>query len=347
VTFFWPDGSATGIGSLPGTDAGEAIRLVLGELPDLPHLPELPDRGAGSDLIGRGAVFLADLPVEIQPSGWRITAHSGRDLRRGRDMLARDLDVLEELATDYTGAFKVQVPGPWTMAASVELPSGHRVLSDHGATRDLVQALAEGVRAHVADLSARLPSARIVVQLDEPSLPAVLSGQVPTASGYGTLRTVEANTIEQAIADVLTVIPAGGRVVHCCAAQVPIAMLRRAGADAIALDAALLSSRHYDQLGELIQDGASLWLGVVPGTDADISLDSTRAQVRKLWSALGFAPDLLAQTVVLTPACGLAGASRGYVRRALQVLRETGQALREGDSEHEERQDRAGRIDSR
>ena len=37
---------ATGVGSLPGTDPAEAVRIVVGELPDLPHLPELPGRGA-------------------------------------------------------------------------------------------------------------------------------------------------------------------------------------------------------------------------------------------------------------------------------------------------------------
>ena len=91
----WPAGAATGIGSLPGDDPFEAARLVFGELPDLPHLPELPARGAGADMIGRTASLLVDLPVEIVPSGWRVAAHAGRDLRRARDFLARDLDALE------------------------------------------------------------------------------------------------------------------------------------------------------------------------------------------------------------------------------------------------------------
>ena len=37
---------ATGIGSIPGRGLhDEALRAVLGELPDLPHLPEVPARG--------------------------------------------------------------------------------------------------------------------------------------------------------------------------------------------------------------------------------------------------------------------------------------------------------------
>ena len=73
----WPVGSATGVGSMPGTDVREAMRVVLGELPDLPHLPELPGRGVGADLTGRTVGLLLDLHAEVQPSGWRFV-----DVRR-------------------------------------------------------------------------------------------------------------------------------------------------------------------------------------------------------------------------------------------------------------------------
>ena len=43
---------------MPGTDPAEAMRIVLGELPDLPHLAELPARGPGADLTGRTAALL-------------------------------------------------------------------------------------------------------------------------------------------------------------------------------------------------------------------------------------------------------------------------------------------------
>ena len=75
--FPWPPASATGVGSLPGTDPLEALRVVFGELPDLPHLTELPGRGPGADLTGRTAALLIDLPVELTPTGWRFAGPSG------------------------------------------------------------------------------------------------------------------------------------------------------------------------------------------------------------------------------------------------------------------------------
>jgi hypothetical protein len=324
VTRPWPAGAVTGIGSLPGTDPADAVALIFGELPDLPHLPELPERGAGADMIGRTAALLVDLPVELVPSGWQIAAHPGRDLRRASDLIARDLDALEDGTAGYRGALKLQATGPLTLAAAIELRTGHKIVSDHGALRDLTDSLAEGLALHLADVAARVPGAALVLQLDEPSLPAVLAGQVRTPSGYGTVRAVDPQVAEQSVRTVLTVAPAGGRVVHSCAAATPIALLRAAGADAVGLDASLLGVKDFDALGEAVEAGVALWLGVVPATDSDITLDRARGLIRRMWSELGFDPELLATTVVATPTCGFAGASPGYVRRALALLRDVG-----------------------
>ncbi|MFP5345673.1 MAG: hypothetical protein ACLGIA_01385, partial [Actinomycetes bacterium] len=101
--------SASAVGSWPGTDPLEAQRTVLGELAfseapgpgevqGIPHLVELPSRGPGAHMIGRSASLLVDLPVDLQPSGWRLTDAPGRDLQRARSFLRSDLDALAEAA---------------------------------------------------------------------------------------------------------------------------------------------------------------------------------------------------------------------------------------------------------
>ncbi|NEB79969.1 methionine synthase [Streptomyces sp. SID14478] len=318
--FRW--GPATGVGSMPGGDAREAAKTVTGsfEGPEqgIPFLAELPARGPGSDMIGRTAGLLVDLYARVEPSGWRIGDRPGRDTKRARSWLGEDLDALEEFTQGYEGPLKVQAVGPWTLAAALELRNGEAALSDLGACRDLAGSLAEGLRAHLADVRRRVPGARIVLQLDEPSLVAVLRGQVKTASEYRTHRAVDRQVVEGALRDVMAVNGGGPVVVHSCAPDVPFALLRRAGADAISFDFSLLTERDDETIGEAVEGGTKLFAGVVPGVDGPLSDPAGSVMgVRTLWRRLGLNPGSLAESVVLTPSCGLAGASPAYARAAL------------------------------
>ncbi len=326
----WPTGAATGIGSLPGTDIAEAQRIVLGELPTLPHLPELPARGPGADLVGRSAGLLVELPVELYAARWRIAPRPGRDLRRARDLMERDLDQLAEQAEEYAGPVKVQAAGPFTLAAALELPIGGRMLRDPGAVRDLAGSLGEGLRRHVDAVTRRLPRASVLLQLDEPSLPAVLAGRVPTESGFGTHRPVETEVARALLRDVIDAagVPA---LVHCCAPDVPLELIRSAGAVGVALDLSLVTD--LDPLGEAIDAGLGLLAGAAPTLPPASGRAPTSAEVadrvRRVWDQLGFPRRRLAEQVVVTPACGLAGATPGYARAVLTACRDAGRRLAE------------------
>lgn len=325
---------ATGVGSMPGEsqeEYAEALRIVLGELadpPGLPHLPEVPGRGPTATMTGRALAVVAGLGADLQPAGWRLTGNdgSGVDHRRARSLLAQDLDGLEEQTQGYRGAFKVQVAGPWTLAATVERPRGDRVLGDHGARRELAQALAEGLSAHVADLRRRLPGVeRLVVQIDEPALAAVLDAQVPTASGLHRHRAVDRPEAATALGWVLEAVAAAGAEpwVHACAAGTPLDLLRGAGARGLSVDLGQLSAADHDVLAEALEAGESVALGVLPASGAgETPGDKQVAEAALRWlDMVGLDPGEIAGRLGLTPTCGLAGAERGQARAGLAALR--------------------------
>jgi methionine synthase II (cobalamin-independent) len=328
--FPWPAGSASGLGSLPGTDIAEAQRMIFGELPDLPHLAELPDRGPGADVIGRTAGLLVDLPVQIYAGRWQVAPRPGKDLRRTADLMERDLDQLTVQGDTYPGTFKLQAAGPWTLAASLELQVGGRLLRDPGAVRDLTDSLAEGLRRHVAEVQKRMPHANILLQLDEPSLPTVIAGHVPTESGLSVYRAIDGPDAATALRTITEAVSVPV-VVHCCAPDVPLQVVRDARAAAVALDLALL--KDLDPLGELLEAGLGLFAGAVatrpPSAGRAPSSAKIADRVRELWTRLSFPPRRLPEQVVVTPACGLAGASEKYSRAVLEACRDAGRRLAE------------------
>jgi hypothetical protein len=333
--FPWPPGSATGIGSMPGTDPAEAMRVILGELPDFPHLPELPGRGVGADIVGRTAGLLVDLPVETTPAGWKLSARPGRDQRRAVGLLSADLDAAQEAAGDWAGPFKVQVCGPWTLAATIELSrSQNPALADPSAVADLIASLAEGVAAHVAEVRGRIPGATVLLQLDEPALPAALAGSVPTASGLNRVGSVDATVVRDGLRSVLDATTASS-LVHCCARGSPFRLFKEAGAQAVAFDTALLRREDEEEgLPEIVEAGLGILAGVLHPLERDASArprspHDSGAGVLELWHRMGIPASGIDRQVVLTPACGLAGASMAGARAVLARCREAARVLPE------------------
>ncbi|WP_133824730.1 methionine synthase [Actinomycetospora succinea] len=334
-----PGDRATGLGSWPGTDVREAARTVVGEVPGLPYVPELPARGVGADMVGRTAALLVDIAVEVWPSGYRVARRPGGDHRRAEELLARDVDALDEALGEAGArppAVKCQVAGPWTLAAGIELRSGHRVLTDRGALAEFAASLGEGLRTHVAEL-ARRTGAPVVVQIDEPTLPAVLAGSLKTPSGYGTVGAVpgaEARTLLENAVSAAKDAGASAVAVHCCHPTPPLALIQAARPDAVAIDLTALGGADapkdvLDALGEIWEAGTELWLGIVPSTDpsAPPELRPLAQPALDLADRLGFDRARLADRAVVTPSCGLAGASPGWARRATSTSVELARAF--------------------
>jgi methionine synthase II (cobalamin-independent) len=308
---------------MPGTDPAEAMRVIVGELPGFPYLPELPGRGPGADITGRTAALLVDIPVEVTPRGWRLAERPGRDMARAKSMLSNDLDVMEEVLQGYSGPLKIQVCGPWTLAATLELTrTMDAALRDPGAVADLTTSLAEGVAEHAADVARRVPGAQLIVQIDEPALTAVVNGEVPTASGISRLPAIDQSTISERLGHVIANIT-GYTVVHCCATGVRFEIIRAAGANAVAFDLSQLRRGEEDAVAELAEAGMGLFVGVGPqGTPKE-----TAERVTRLWQRMGSRPE--AEQTVITPPCGLADDTPDQAAQTLKHCREAAAILPE------------------
>jgi hypothetical protein len=318
---------ATGIGSWPGTSAREAVRvvrdlLVDGEGVGLPHCPETPARGPGADIIGRAAGLLVDLHVDLQPSGWRFVDRPGLDASRTSSLHQEDLDELAEAYDGYVGPLKVQVAGPWTLAASLRLNRGERVVADPGAVADLVASLADGIQAYVSDVRRLVPGAEVVLQVDEPSLPAVVEGSLPTSSGFGRVRAVDPQVVMRGIESVLAA-HRGMTVVHCCSTSAPLPLLRATGAAALAIDLTTATPARWESVAATLDAGTGVWVGCLP-TDGSGTDQGARALVLEGFERSGLGSDAL-RGLVVTPTCGLAGltpeGARSVVRTALDTAR--------------------------
>jgi hypothetical protein len=313
----------------------EAAKIIRGELgsPHLPFLAELPDRGVGSDALGRTATLLEELAVDVQPYGWRLVDRPGKDFRRAASALATDINVLADVAgtEDKPAAeIKVQLVGPLSLAAGLHLHNGERALIDYGARRDLAASLAAGVGRYLSRVAAAVPGARLVVQIDEPDIAAVLAGTIPTSSGYRTLRAVPSSEARESWRVVLDALRAAGAaeiVISVPEVEAPFEQILAAGADGIAVPLRALTSRQWEQLAGAAEAGKRLWIGAlnVAGESLPRAADCVDA-VWRPWRQLGLSPDRIS-AIRLTPSSGLAGRTPAQATAVLGRLTQVADGL--------------------
>ena len=289
--------AVTGPGRWPGTDPLEAQTVVVGdltELPDelvgMPFAVHLPDRGPWGDLPGLTAAALTDLPVELGAHGWKLADRPGADLARAQSQRREALDALAVAAHGYVGPLVVPALGPVTLAASLYLARGDRVVGDPGALRELTDSLADGLAEHLAALGRAVPGAVPTVLLHEPLVAAAITGVLPSFSGYSALRGI---TTPVASARLSTVVArlheAGARVaLHAGASRAALGLALESHADAAAVLVGDLDPGGWENVASAVERGLALWADLPPspvsqcagpdvGTRADVLVRSWRS----------------------------------------------------------------------
>ncbi|HUX70628.1 MAG TPA: hypothetical protein VMV41_08980 [Cellulomonadaceae bacterium] len=310
----------SGLGPWPGSDVHEAQVVVVGDLtsaPDgvegIPFAVNPVDRGPWAGPLGRAAALLVDMPTDLGVHGWMLADRPGRDLDRARSAVREDLDALAVAAHQYSGRLVVPVVGPLTLATTLYLARGDRVLSDSGALRELGESLGAGIAAHVGRVQDLIPSAQVVVVLDEVDLVAALRGAVPSFSGRTTLRPVPAPVAAELLRGVVDAVrsasgtPSGIEVVvDVGAAWTTVGTVVSAGADGVVLAVERTDRRGWDRVAETVEGGVALWAAIPGRREARTRASATEgveAQARVLgepWREVGLPASGLAEVVLVT-----------------------------------------------
>jgi len=296
------------------------------------HLVELPARGVGADTVGRGGALLIDMAIDTVPRGYRVAARPGAVTRRAVSLLDEDIDALEE-AWEIAGLrgsgrpVKVQAPGPITLAAELELANGHRAITDLGAVHDIAASLAEGVAGHRAAVARRLDTP-VVVQFDEPSLPAAVAGRLAGVTTLSPVAPID-ETLATTVLDTC-VAAAGAEVsIHSCAAALPWKVLQSSGIAAVSVDVATLEAADLDAIAEFVESGRAVILGVISSSTPVLppSVKDVAGAVVAVTDRLSFSRSALRDRIGVTPACGLAAATPEWARTAIGLARRAAEAF--------------------
>jgi 5-methyltetrahydropteroyltriglutamate--homocysteine methyltransferase len=276
--------------------------------------------------------LLIDVAIDTVPRGYRVAARPGAVTRRAASLLDEDIDGLEE-AWETAGLrgsgrpVKVQAPGPITLAAELELANGHRAITDLRAVHDIAASLAEGVAAHRASVSRRLDTP-VVVQFDEPSLPAAVAGRLTGVTALSPVAPID-ETLATTMLDICAAAAGAEVSVHCCGTTLPWKALQRSNIGAVSVDVGTLEAADLDAIAEFVESGRAIVLGVVSSSTPPRlpAVEEVAAAVVAVTDRLGFTRSALRDRIGITPTCGLAAATPQWARTAIGLARRAAEAF--------------------
>ena len=313
-------GVATGIGSLPHTDAVKAAEFVLTNIPDLPAAPQLATRPSVEGMLAQAAAGIPGVRVKrsgalaVQLDELDPDAVTDPGLQGQRWVGTR---VFLDAVAARRRPIKLQLTGPVTLGLALARAGAPSPV----AFRISAAAVATTARALVGLARQRAPKATLVVFIDEPALTSIAESRFPLPLP----ETVD--LVSGALASLGPGVVSG---LHCCGMtdwQVPL----QAGPAILSVPVDERLVEEAGALASFLEGGGWVAWGAVPtdrpiGDDPDIPW----RRLTKLWCELaraGCDPALLRQQSLITPVCGLAGHGVSQAEWVLRLCRQIGERV--------------------
>jgi len=334
---FLGNGRATGIGSLPHTDAHAAVEAVFASSPDLPYWPQLPKVSRREGMNEQALEGFPGLRVEkgklrhVQDEAFFLGAEKILSAYESGD------PSVAAQTTDYAHGFapfldavrqrrireaKGQIAGPITVGMAVLGEDGNPILYNDVLRDVLVKFLHLRVKWQSARL--REAGAGPVIFVDEPFL---ASFGTPFF-GWSVLQ----------VRTCLETVAAGTEIAgsHCCS-NTEWSIFLGSHLDVVSFDAYEFAENflvYRDDLAAFLSRGGNVAWGIVPTDPEAIARETCETLRERLLSlfgkveALGFSrPQVLRQSLI-TPACGLGTRPAAAALRALELTRDLAARLR-------------------
>jgi len=120
-------------------------------------------------------------------------------------------------------------------------------------------------------------------------------------------------------------------VLHSCSPGLPWKALQRSSIHAVSVDVSTLSAADLDGVGDFVDSGRTVLLGLVPTSapPARPSAEEIAKAAVAVTDRLGFPRSVLRDRIGITPACGLAGATPAWARTAIELAQKAADAFAE------------------
>jgi len=336
-------GLATGIGSLPHKEAGEAVDIVFKYVPDIPFWPQLPRRDWREGMVNQ---FSENLPcLNLSKDGMIFNpARKEEELETFYSrIISEDLDYFK-ISPDYAaglykfcqrlekmdlGAFefiKCQITGPFTFAASIKDDAGKALLHDPV----FMQAISKGLvmKALWQIKLLKKFGKKIIMFIDEPYLGCFGSAYTP----------INQEEVINNLTEASQAIKSSGALVgiHCCGNTDWSIFTEVEGIDIINFDASGFLDRfllYAEDLKSFLERGGIICWGIAPTQEAtgkeqpEFLLEKLDYGIEQL-ARKGVDRSLLSERLLVSPACGLGSLDPGKAKAIFELLAKISEKIR-------------------
>lgn len=336
-------GLATGLGSLPYSDAASALDLIFKYVPEIPFWPQLPKRDSREGMVVQfsegfpclknskdGLVFDGrNKDKELELFYERIIANDidyfkiSPDFALGLESLYHRL---EKVPLGEISFIKCQVTGPFTFAAGINDENKQALLYDPVFMQAIVKGLTMKALWQINFF--RRFGKEIILFFDEPFLGSFGSAYTP----------INRNVVLDMLAQLASGVKSAGVLLglHCCGNTDWSIFTDVPGIDIISFDAFGFSEKFvlYAQglKGFLAKGGIISW-GLVP-TQLFTGEETVDLLIRKLKDSInvlsgkGIERDLLLEKLMITPSCGLGTFTPEKSEKIFRLLSEVSEFLK-------------------